>query len=97
MRSQKMSKLIVNCGEEQLLSYVQINTTHLYMGGGSLLLQGWCWESVRWPYMDISHSLYLKIYVMSIVINACVLEIKQRLLNIRDPILIGIQAGPGHK
>jgi hypothetical protein len=33
-----------------------------------------------------------KIYVMCITINACVLEIKQRLLNIRDPILMGIQA-----
>ena len=36
MRSQKMSKLTVDCGEEQLLGYVQSNTTHLYMGGGSL-------------------------------------------------------------
>ena len=36
MRSQKTSKLTVDCGEEQLLGYVQSNTTHLYMGGGSL-------------------------------------------------------------
>jgi hypothetical protein len=29
--------------------------------------------------------------------NTHVLAIKQRLLNIGDPILMGIQAGPGHK
>jgi hypothetical protein len=47
------------------------------------------WGAVRWPYMDTSHLLHLKIHVMCIAINARILEIKQRLLNIRDPILMG--------
>jgi hypothetical protein len=46
--------------------------------------------------MDTSH-LYLKIHVICIAINACILEIKQKLLNIRDPILMGSRASPGHK
>jgi hypothetical protein len=45
--------------------------------------------------MDVSHLLYLKIYIIYIAINARVLEIKQRLLNIGDPILMGSQAGSG--
>ena len=55
------------------------------------------WGAVRWPYMDASHSLHLKIHVKCITINAHVLEIKQELLNIGDPILTGSQASPGHK
>jgi hypothetical protein len=47
--------------------------------------------------MDASHSLHLKIHVKCITINACTLEIKQELLNIGDPILMGSRAGPGHK
>ena len=46
MRSQKTSELTVDCGEEQLLGYVQSNTIHLYIRGGSLWLQHWCWERV---------------------------------------------------
>jgi hypothetical protein len=47
--------------------------------------------------MDTSHSLHLKIHVKCITINAHVLEIKQELLNIGDPILTGSWAGLGHK